>query len=68
MTTPSGASRGDGEEVTFVTSHPSPKISPTTHFEITSVQIIAHKLNGQNFLQWSRSIQMVIHGKERLVT
>ena len=66
MTTPSGASRGHEGEVTSVTSHPSPKIAPTAHSEITSLQIIAHKLNGQNFLQWSRSIQMVIHEKGKI--
>ena len=66
MTTLSGASRGAEGEVTEVTSYPSPKIAPIAHSEITSLQIIAHKLNGQNFLQWSRSIQMVIHGKGKI--
>ena len=66
MTKPSGASRGDGEEVTSGTSHPTPKTAPTAHSEITSLQITAHKLNGRKFLQWSRSIQMVIRGKGKI--
>ena len=53
MATPSRASRGDGEEVTSDTSHPSPKIAPTAHSKITSLQITAHILNGGNFLQWA---------------
>ncbi|XP_020271826.1 uncharacterized protein LOC109846996 [Asparagus officinalis] len=66
-------SRGDDSEETLVTANPTPKIVPTTvsssdpnHLNLTSLQITTHKLNGKNFLQWSRSIQMVICRKGKI--
>ncbi|XP_073132836.1 uncharacterized protein [Henckelia pumila] len=38
-------------------------LNPTVTFESTSLQITNHKLNGKNFFQWSRSVQLVIRGK-----
>ena len=56
-----GESRGDGLEVTSGTSKPTPKNGPTATSKHASLQIKIHKLNGKNFLQWSWSIQLVIH-------
>ena len=33
--------------------------------ETSHLPISAHKLNGQNYLQWSQSILMFIRGKEK---
>ena len=33
--------------------------------ETSQILITAHKLNGQNYLQWSQSILMFIRGKEK---
>ena len=57
-----GVSR-DGSEAASETPQPVSKITPIASFESTSLQITPHKLNGKNYLQWSRSVQMVIRGK-----
>ncbi|KAH9677444.1 retrotran gag 3 domain-containing protein [Citrus sinensis] len=44
----------------------TPTIVHTAITENTSLQITSHKLNGKNFLPWSRSVQMVIRGHGKL--
>ena len=39
---------------------------PTTSFDNSSLQITSYKLNGKNFFQWSRSVQMVIRGRGKI--
>ncbi|RVW37306.1 Retrovirus-related Pol polyprotein from transposon RE2 [Vitis vinifera] len=39
--------------------------SSSHQMETSHLPIIAHKLNGQNYLQWSQSILMFIRGKEK---
>ncbi|XP_024024274.1 uncharacterized protein LOC112092395 [Morus notabilis] len=34
--------------------------------EVSSLQIMNHKLNGKNFLQWSQSVLMVIRGRGKI--
>ena len=59
-----GASRGDGSKVVPITSQPISTIVPTSFFENSlSIPVTAFKLNGQNFLLWFRSVQMIIKGK-----
>ena len=58
-----GASRGNGSEVASGTSQSTPTMALNAFSENTSLQITTHKLNGKNFLQWSKSVKMVIHGK-----
>ena len=43
----------------------SSKISPTTS-ESHSIQITRIRLNGDNFLRWSQSIQMYIRGRGKM--
>lgn len=50
------------------TSTPSPKIPTSSQLapattETNFVPITTHKLNGQNYLQWSRSMMMFISGR-----
>ena len=46
---------------------PTFKITPTATSEnLSSLQISSFKLNGQNFLSWSRSVQLVIRGKGKM--
>lgn len=56
----------DGSETTSDPSQPVSKITPTAPFESTTLQITNHKLNGKNYLQWSRSVPMVTRGKGKL--
>ena len=58
-----GARNSEGSEVT---SQSTITIAPTVISNNTSLQIIAHKLNGKNYLQWSRSVLMVIQGRGQL--
>ncbi|RVW91107.1 hypothetical protein CK203_039906 [Vitis vinifera] len=39
--------------------------SSSHQMETSHLPITAHKLNGQNYLQWSQSILMFIRGKEK---
>lgn len=41
------------------------KITPTAFDSSFSFQITSFKLTGKNYLQWSRSVQLVIRGKGR---
>ena len=64
----SGANRGDGSEVASDTSQPTSTMVPTAssdHHSL-SLQITSFKLNGRNFLQWSRSVQLVVRGKGKI--
>ena len=57
-------SGGDGSKVAFETPQPTTTNIPTiTSDNSISLQITSFKLNGRNFLQWSRSIQLVIRSK-----
>ena len=58
----------DGKEETSTesSSRPSLTINPTASFDNSPLQITPYKLNGRNFLQWSRSVQMVIRGKGKI--
>ena len=59
-------SRGDDLEGASDVTKSTSTIVPIAFAELTSLmslQITNHKLNGRNFLQWSRSVQMVIQGK-----
>ena len=59
-----GASGGDGSEVASNTSqHTTTIVLAATSDNPISLQITSFKMNGRNFLQWSRSVQMVIRGK-----
>ena len=60
------ASKGNGSKVASGTSQSIPTIAPTAFSENTSLRITNHKLNGKNFLQWSKSVEMVICGKGRM--
>lgn len=40
--------------------------SPASFDHQNSLQITIHKLNGQNFLQWSQSVKMYLRGRGRL--
>ena len=60
------ASKGNGSKVASGTSQSIPTIAPTAFSENTSLRITNHKLNGKNFLQWSKSVEMVICGKRRM--
>lgn len=63
-----GASRGD-LEVASGNSQSNSTIVPTAiskNSNHTSLQITTHKLNGANFLKWSRSVLMVVRGKGKL--
>uniref|UniRef100_A0A6N2NBE4 Retrotransposon Copia-like N-terminal domain-containing protein n=1 Tax=Salix viminalis TaxID=40686 RepID=A0A6N2NBE4_SALVM len=42
-----------------------PSSSSSHQMETSHLPITAHKLNGQNYLQWSQSILMFIRGKEK---
>ena len=55
-----GARKGNGSEVT---SQSTTTIAPTVISDNTSLQIIAHKLKGKNYLQWLHTVLMVIQGK-----
>lgn len=64
-----GARRGDDSEVVSDNSQATPKIAPPAlpeNSNHTSLQITTHKLNGKNFLKWSRSVLMVVRGKGKL--
>ena len=68
-TTMVGASRGSGFEDSMNTSQPAtPKIahSPGFNPESGSLQITSQKLNGKNFLQRSKSVELVIRGRGKL--
>lgn len=57
----------DGSE-TSVSLQPNPVTAGTVHVpysDNSSLQITSHKLNGKNYLPWSRSVEMVIRGKGR---
>ena len=60
-----GAIRGDGSELSGA-SQSTPTVFTENTSSNTTLQITAHKLNGKNFLRWSRSVQMVIRGKGRM--
>lgn len=64
----SGMQETPESEKSSTVSGPNPTISLSLSllclkFESTSLQITNHKLNGKIFLQWSRSVQLVIRGK-----
>ncbi|KAL2486777.1 Retrotransposon gag protein [Abeliophyllum distichum] len=62
-----GLSKDGKEEVTTEASPiPTLIINPTASFESSPIQITPYKLNGKNFLQWSRSIQMIIRGRGKI--
>ena len=62
-----GVSRGNGSEVSSDASQPTSTIIPTAPSDTSlSLQITTFKLNGRNFLHWSRSVQMVIRGKGKI--
>ena len=64
-----GTRRVDGSDVASGTSQPISTIVPTAISENsnhTSLQITTHKLNGTNFLKWSRLVLMVVRGKGKL--
>ena len=42
-------------------------VSTTSFDNSISLQITSFRLNGRNFLYWSRSVQIVIRGKGRLL-
>ena len=58
----------DGKEGGSAESYPRPSltINPTASFDNSPLQITPYKLNGKNFLQWSRSVQMVIRGRGKI--
>jgi len=62
----------DGKEGASTESFlvPSLTINPTASFDNSSLnsslRITPYKLNGKNFLQWSRSVQMVIRGRGKI--
>ncbi|GMN60843.1 hypothetical protein TIFTF001_029932 [Ficus carica] len=63
-----GACRGDlevasGNSQSNFTNVPTAISENSNH---TSLQITTHKLNGTNFLKWSRSVLMVVRGKGKL--
>ena len=58
----SGSSRGDGSEGKTLQST-STIVPAANNSDYLSLQITTHKLTGKNFLQWSRSVQLVIRGK-----
>ena len=51
---------GKKDGSTESSSSPSLTINPTASFDNSFLQITSCKLNGKNFFQWSRSVQMVI--------
>ena len=57
----------DGRDGAAVDSSQLPKqaINPTDNSSL-SLQITSYKLNGKNYLQWSRSVQMVIRGRGKI--
>lgn len=57
------ASRGNDSETSSEVSRSTSKNASTANTDQISLQIMTHKLNGKYYLQWSRSVQMVIHGK-----
>lgn len=56
----------ESAETSQIPSLSTPTIVHTAITENTSLQITSHKLNGKNFLPWSRSVQMVIRGRGKL--
>ena len=58
----------DGKEgnSTDFSSRPNLTINPTASFDNSPLQITPYKLNGRNFLQWSRTVQMVIRGRGKI--
>ena len=59
-----GMRRGNGSEVSSDATQTTSTIVPTaTPDNSSSLQITSFKLSGWNFLVWSRSVQLVIHGK-----
>ena len=58
-----GASRGDGSDVSSDASVPTSTIVPTSSDNSSPIPLTVFKLNGPNFLPWSRSIQLLIRGK-----
>ncbi|XP_075498838.1 uncharacterized protein LOC142537165 [Primulina tabacum] len=62
-----GVSGGTDSEVASETSIPTSLTAPTTLHSDNSFSgaITAYKLNGRNFVPWSRSVQMVIRGKRK---
>ena len=65
-TTMTGASKVESPEISSGNTELVPRIVPTATNENISLQITTHKLNGMNFLQWSRSAQMVVRGKGKI--
>ena len=64
-----GAIRGDGSKSSGAsqsTSISAPTVFTENTSSNTTLQITTHKVNGKNFLQWSRSLRMVIRGKGRI--
>ena len=57
----------ESTETSQILSQSTLTIVPTAITENTSLQITSHKLNGKNFLQWSRSVQMVIQRRGKLI-
>ena len=56
-----GMSGGNGSEVFSDATQPTSAIVPiATPDNSSSLQITSFKLSGQNFLAWSRSVQLVI--------
>lgn len=56
----------ESAETSQIPSLSTPTIVHTAITENTSLQITSHKLNGKNFLPWSRSVQMVIRERGKL--
>ena len=56
----------NGSDVSSENTRPTTIITPMALSENSlSLKITSFKLNGKNFLSWSRSIQLVIRGKEK---
>ena len=64
----SGASGDSNSTAPLLASESLPKIAPIAVSDNTSpsLQITPFKLNGRNFLQWSRSTAIAIRGKGKI--
>lgn len=60
--TPSGSSSGSGIATSEGGSQPPPNMAISD----TSLQIMIHKVNGRNYLEWAQSVRLVIHVKGKL--
>ena len=60
------ASKVESSEISSRNTEFVPTIVPASTNENISQQITTQKLNGKNFLQWSRSVQMVVRGKGKI--